>query len=540
MPLVLQIENVDRLPDGGPVRIMVGSQGCQVGRNSTMHWVLPDPSRMISGHHFDISFTDGGWWLTDRSTNGTFLQGSRYRLDQPYRLRHMDRFQVGHYLIVALIKEPAPAPPPPSPQPPSPQPAWSMPSPNPSAGAYDPPGAAYTGGIWNLPGQDAATPAASASDPWATPAPTPSPAPAPQPAPAPMPQPSPIPASQPMPRPAPQPFATPSQAAPMPPSTGRMPGQAGDFADDFVANPVFRPGTVPEPAPPPSPAPAAPPLAAPTPAPASDAPQSAILQPPPPPSEEGVTGLGSPPPAPEPQPLSVPPRDISTPPAQVSLPPQGAASPGLPQEANTPPNAGATGDLVRAFCTGAGLDPAAFADIDPEALAQTLGKTLRLTASEVMTQLQLRAAAKQFTRGGDRTMRTAEHNNPLKFLPDVEHALEAMFLRPRAGFLQGPDAMQEALVDLRHHQVALFAALQPALSQLLGDLAPEDIEGVTEGGLLGGSRKAKAWETYVARWDAKTAPHENGILDAFLMHFAAAYMESIAGQNGGRGGNGAG
>lgn len=96
--------------------------------------------------------------------------------------------------------------------------------------------------------------------------------------------------------------------------------------------------------------------------------------------------------------------------------------------------------------------------------------------------------------------------------------------------------MAEALLDLRRHQVALFAALQPALGALLGDLAPEEVEKAGGGGgLLGGSRKAKAWETFVERWDAKSAPHENGMLDEFLRHFAAAYQESVAAQGGGQG-----
>ena len=104
MTLTLQIENFSVLDDGGPVNVTVAESGLQAGRNAGMGWVLPDASRHISGHHFDIYFQHGTWWLHDRSTNGTFLQGHRHRLDGPHGLQHGDRFQVGQYIIVALME----------------------------------------------------------------------------------------------------------------------------------------------------------------------------------------------------------------------------------------------------------------------------------------------------------------------------------------------------------------------------------------------------------------------------------------------------
>ena len=65
------------------------------------------------------------------------------------------------------------------------------------------------------------------------------------------------------------------------------------------------------------------------------------------------------------------------------------------------------------------------------------------------------------------------------------------------------------------------------LKMLVEDLDPQAINEATaqDGGLGGliGSRKAKMWEAYVARWDAKTAPYENGLIDAFMIYFAECY-----------------
>jgi type VI secretion system protein ImpI len=34
------------------------------------------------------------------------------------------------------------------------------------------------------------------------------------------------------------------------------------------------------------------------------------------------------------------------------------------------------------------------------------------------------------------------------------------------------------------------------------------------------------WDTYTARWQAKTAPHEDGLVDAFMLYFAECYDRS--------------
>jgi type VI secretion system protein ImpI len=115
MTLRLSIENVDRLPDGGPVRIEVKARGLDLGRDSHLDWTLPDPSRSVSGKHCEIRYRDGGYWLHDVSTNGTFVNGAEYRLDAPHLLRDGDRLGIGPYHIAVSLEEgrkpqdPAPA-----------------------------------------------------------------------------------------------------------------------------------------------------------------------------------------------------------------------------------------------------------------------------------------------------------------------------------------------------------------------------------------------------------------------------------------------
>ena len=110
MLLRLTIENMDRLPDGGPVRVQVEGRGLDIGRDQHLDWTLPDPSRHVSSKHCEIRFRDGGYWLHDVSTNGTFVNGAQFRLDAPHLLRNRDRLSIGQYIVAVEIEGPgAPA-----------------------------------------------------------------------------------------------------------------------------------------------------------------------------------------------------------------------------------------------------------------------------------------------------------------------------------------------------------------------------------------------------------------------------------------------
>lgn len=108
MPIHLRIENEQVLPDGGPISISVnGPRGIDIGRDPYLDWVLPDPTRTISGKHCELRFRDGDYWLHDTSTNGTFVNRSEYALDAPHRLADGDRIEIGKY-VIAVSVEPEP------------------------------------------------------------------------------------------------------------------------------------------------------------------------------------------------------------------------------------------------------------------------------------------------------------------------------------------------------------------------------------------------------------------------------------------------
>lgn len=162
---------------------------------------------------------------------------------------------------------------------------------------------------------------------------------------------------------------------------------------------------------------------------------------------------------------------------------------------------------------------------DPSDVAAEIGLVLRTAVEELALLLKARASAKVLARSNSRTMIGAVDNNPLKFVPRPEEMLEIMFTRRRAGYLDAKHSIDEAFRDLKTHEFATFAAMQTALSRLLEDLSPEAIEKKVPASAFA-SRKSRAWDTFVATWEAKEKPHENGMLDVFLTYFADAYAKA--------------
>src|SRR4051794_611974 len=108
MVLRFDIENESNLPDGGPVSFTVtGRRSVDIGRDRHLDWTLPDPTRMISGKHCEVHFREGGYWLHDVSTNGTFVNGTDQRIRDPHRLRDGDRLTIGHYIIRVSLEDEA-------------------------------------------------------------------------------------------------------------------------------------------------------------------------------------------------------------------------------------------------------------------------------------------------------------------------------------------------------------------------------------------------------------------------------------------------
>jgi type VI secretion system protein ImpI len=473
MALTLKIENLPSLPDGGPLTYSVqGKRGLDIGRNQYLDWTLPDASRFISGKHCEVRWHDGGYWLHDVSTNGTFLDGADSRLKEPHRLRNGDRFSIGHYIIVASIDgeaaETEREAPPRNSAPPSYQNIWDP------VGESAPP----IDSKELKPPQDL-KPVRSDFLDWAIDVPSASPA-SPPPSPSPRPDRAPPPWDPPAPATDDMAWAqsTPKPPPPVPdvapvPQPRRPTWISSDPEGPWATSAARMPAT-------------------------SSSPSS--LRP--------VDG-------PEADELAA---------AQA---PSTAAASGHPAAATGAEQSAGTVDFLRLFARGAGLPEDALAARNPAELAEQLGELMHLVAENVKQLLEARQMAKRLSRSSNQTMVQALNNNPLKFAPSTEEALRIMLEPQTRSYLDARRALAQSFDDLKSHQVKTFSAMQQALRLILGEFDPDVIENTAtaDRGLAAvvGSRKARLWDIYVARWHARTQNHADGMLKAFMDYFAACY-----------------
>jgi type VI secretion system FHA domain protein len=86
------------------------SRTAWIGRAPECAVVLDDPDRFVSLHHARLDFANGSFWLTDHSTNGTFVNGRALRLakDERHRLVAGDTVRLG--LFEVTVQEGSPVP----------------------------------------------------------------------------------------------------------------------------------------------------------------------------------------------------------------------------------------------------------------------------------------------------------------------------------------------------------------------------------------------------------------------------------------------
>lgn len=81
----------------------LGAEGCWIGRAPDCAVPLDDPDRFVSLRHARLDFANGSFWLTDHSTNGTFVNGgTRLAKGERHRLAPGDTLRIGLFDISVL------------------------------------------------------------------------------------------------------------------------------------------------------------------------------------------------------------------------------------------------------------------------------------------------------------------------------------------------------------------------------------------------------------------------------------------------------
>lgn len=232
--------------------------------------------------------------------------------------------------------------------------------------------------------------------------------------------------------------------------------------------------------------------------------------------------------APEP-PIASP----EAPPASQTAPeaPSPAAQPAKENATAAEPAMGHSDDVaVQAFMNAlTGKDT----DLSGEELVLTmtkLGHVTRILATGAREVLMTRTSIK-----GEfeikQTVINASRNNPLKFSVGPEQAINALVAPNDPGYLDAVEAAEEAMDDIKSHEVAMVAGLEAALKNLLAQLAPETLaEQIETSGGLGSmfkGKKARYWEVYEKIYGQIADEAEENFRDIFGKAFATAYLEQM-------------
>ncbi|MCV2369032.1 type VI secretion system-associated FHA domain protein TagH [Roseateles oligotrophus] len=203
-----------------------------------------------------------------------------------------------------------------------------------------------------------------------------------------------------------------------------------------------------------------------------------------------------------------------------------------PTSANAAPATAASGELalLSALLDGLGSPGLRIEALTPD-LMRLIGKLLREATRGSVELLVARAAVKREMRA-EMTMIVARENNPLKFSPSAEVALQYLLAPPLPGFMEAQPAMRDAFDDLRAHQLAVMAGMRSALEGVLQRFNPQRLEGeLTQrsaiSSLLPALRKARLWDLFQELFAQLSSEAQDEFEDLFGQAFLDAYEDQL-------------
>jgi len=186
--------------------------------------------------------------------------------------------------------------------------------------------------------------------------------------------------------------------------------------------------------------------------------------------------------------------------------------------------------LWRGFQDGVGIELPLPAGPSPE-LFSAIGAMLRIAVNGIHRLITMRAVAKSEMHA-DLTMIQVRGNNPIKFSPEAAVALKMLLQPPMQGFLSGPSALRDAVIDLQSHQVGVMAGMRAALAAVLERFDPVQLETHLSARsvidtLMPSHRRAKLWELYVEHYRGLKDEAEEDFSRFFGEAFREAYNAQV-------------
>jgi FHA domain-containing protein len=220
-------------------------------------------------------------------------------------------------------------------------------------------------------------------------------------------------------------------------------------------------------------------------------------------------------------------------PGIAAAPPHAAPAQPAGEETTEPPAIGWSPEALavwNALCEGAGvrLDPPP--NTGP-AFMRVVGMMLRSSVEGTVQLMAMRQATRQELQAQVTVIRP-KNNNPLKFAPDGQSAMEQVLQPAVRGFLPGPAAMTDAMNDLLGHAIGTMAGTRAALEGVLKRFGPQELEAKLASksvldSVLPMNRKAKLWELYLQHYESIRDEAQEDFHTLFGRAFLAAYEQQL-------------
>ncbi|MBV8806732.1 MAG: type VI secretion system-associated FHA domain protein TagH, partial [Sinobacteraceae bacterium] len=187
--------------------------------------------------------------------------------------------------------------------------------------------------------------------------------------------------------------------------------------------------------------------------------------------------------------------------------------------------------LWSGFLQGAGIEPSTLPVSPSRSVLSSIGEMLKIAVGGLQRLIAMRARAKNEMQA-EMTMIQPRDNNPLKFSPDEQLALQMLLQPPARGFLEGPAALRAAVTDLQSHQVGMTAGMRAVLEAVLERLAPAKLESLQEKGsaldfLQPARKRAQLWEAYLREYQSLREEAQDNFQRFFGEVFRDAYEAQV-------------
>lgn len=201
-----------------------------------------------------------------------------------------------------------------------------------------------------------------------------------------------------------------------------------------------------------------------------------------------------------------------------------------PRPSSRKPQQDVSGAVGKALLDGLGLGDRELNAAEIDNIYVVLGELMPVIITGMMQVLRSRASIKNEFRMNVTTIQPIE-NNPLKFSANAQEAIENMFLRNSDAYMGPKQAFQEGFDGVGEHQVAIIAGIRAAFKSMMDRFDPEQLERQfdkqNKGVVLPGMQKSKYWKSYSDYYTGFVDNMENSFQYLFGDEFVQAYEDQL-------------